>query len=101
MKAGCLSPRAQAAQLGRMQGFRISAREPLIAGQSFSSRWRKSWRRAESEDLGCVMICIYYHIHTIARNRLKDFGADFPAVTEALRWPVPPDQGATQDIRAI
>src|ERR1017187_1314407 len=70
MKAGCLSPLAQAAQLGRMQGLRTSDREPLIAGQSFSSWRKKLLRSVESADLGSGMEYIS-HIPYIQRKRKK------------------------------
>ena len=83
-KAGCLSPRAQAAQLGRMQGLRTSDREPLIAGQSLSSWRKKFWRSAEAADVEGGMEYVYHitYIHRKKTRRISD--ARFPAVTEAL-----------------
>src|SRR5260370_31762640 len=87
MKAGCLSPRAQAGQLGRMQGLRTSAKEPLMAGQSFSNWSTKRWRRFESGSVGFFIVYVYHitYIHTyiqVKNVELQNFR--FPAVTEAL-----------------
>jgi len=79
MKARCLPPRAQAAQLGRIQGLRISAMEPLMAGQSFSS-WRRKFRcRAESSDLERGMLYVYHIIYILQAKKINNlFWSVFP-----------------------
>src|SRR5580765_6779536 len=61
-----------------------------MAGQSFWSWRRKSWRREESKDFGCVIVGIYYNIHTYGNQNIQQnvmaCPGPFPAVTEALRF---------------
>ena len=49
---GCLSPRAQAGQLGRVQGLKTSASEPFKAGQQ-----RRSFSRKRFSTPGAVGFC--------------------------------------------
>jgi hypothetical protein len=79
MKAGCLSPRAQAAQLGRMQGLRTSDRDPLMAGQSFASWRKKFWRSLEAVEFECGMLYVSHVTYILRKRKMKEFPIpDFP-----------------------